>query len=112
MATFYGPQVTQVNEKPPQEPSLDLMLMQHPHDENPELQEVPPCLEVEPVQAWYYHISLNSCTLVILLQVNLVSNDEPKTFYEGFYKTEYTSIFTWFSIIGVGHYHWLHSPIH
>jgi hypothetical protein len=35
MATFYGPQVTQVNEKPPLESSLDLTLTQHPRDEDP-----------------------------------------------------------------------------
>jgi hypothetical protein len=35
MATSYGPQVAQMNEELTSESSLDLMLMQHPHDENP-----------------------------------------------------------------------------
>ncbi len=37
--------------------------------------------------------------------------DEFETIYEGCYKTEYTSIFAWFSIPSVGHYCWLHGPI-
>jgi hypothetical protein len=41
---------------------------------------------------------------VILVQVNLVSGDEPETVYEGCYETEDTFIFAWFSIFGVGHY--------
>ncbi len=34
--TSYGPQAVQVNEEPPSESSLDLTLMQHPRDEEPE----------------------------------------------------------------------------
>jgi hypothetical protein len=37
MSMSYGPQVAQMNEKPPQESSLNFMLMQHPRDENCEL---------------------------------------------------------------------------
>jgi len=48
MATSYGPQATQVNEEPPPKSSLDLALMQHPRDENPNLQEVRAHLEVDP----------------------------------------------------------------
>jgi hypothetical protein len=51
----------------------------------------------------------NFRTLVILLQVDLAFSDEPKIIYEDFYKTENISIFAWFLIIGIGHYHWLHS---
>jgi hypothetical protein len=51
MSTFYGPQVAQVNEKPPQESSLDLTLTQHPRDGNPKPQEMRPHLEVEPPRA-------------------------------------------------------------
>jgi len=36
MTTFYGPQATQVNEELPQESPLNLTLMQHLRDENPE----------------------------------------------------------------------------
>ncbi len=67
--------------------------------------------EVEPPQAWYYRISPNSRTLVILLQVNPTSGDELETVCEGCYKIEDTSIFAWCSIPGVGHYHWLRSSI-
>jgi hypothetical protein len=68
-------------------------------------------LEVEPLRAWYYYIFSNSRTLVILLQVNHVSGDEPKTIYEGYYKTESTCIFAWSSALDVGHYCWLRGPI-
>jgi hypothetical protein len=68
-------------------------------------------LEVEPPQAWYYHISPNSRTLVILLQVNPAFGDKPETVCEGCYETEDTSIFAWSLIPGVGHYRWLLGPI-
>ncbi len=71
-----------------------------------------PRLEVELPQVWYYCISPNSHTLVILLQVDLAFGDEPETVYEIFYETEDTSIFTWSSILNVGHYHWLRDLIH
>jgi hypothetical protein len=67
--------------------------MQRLCDEDPEPREVHARLEVEPLQTWYYHISPNSCTLVILLQVNPAFGDEPKTIYEGCYETKDTSIF-------------------
>jgi hypothetical protein len=67
MTTSYGLQATQVNEVSPPESSLDLTLTQHPHDENLEPQEVHPRLGVEPLQVWYYYISPNYRTLVILL---------------------------------------------
>ncbi len=60
---------------------------------------------------WYYNIFLNFCTLVILLQVNLTSNDEPKTIWESFYGSLNTSIFAWSSIPDIGHYRWLCDPI-
>jgi hypothetical protein len=71
-------------------------LTQHPRDEDPEPREVHACLEIEPPQAWYYRISPNSCTLVILLQVNHAFGDEPETICEGYYEIEDTSIFAWF----------------
>jgi len=111
MATFYRPQAAQVNEKRALESSLDLTLMQHPHDEDPALREVRAHLEVNPPRAWYYRISPNSRNLVILLQVDLASGDEPETVCEGCYETKDASIFAWSSIPNVGHYHWLQSPI-
>jgi hypothetical protein len=60
---------------------------------------VHPCFEVE---AWYHHIFPNSHTLVILLQIDLTFNDEPKIIYKGFYKTKDTSIFAWFLIPNIG----------
>jgi len=41
---------------------------------------------------------------VILLKVDLISNDEPKTICEGFYEIKNILIFAWFLIHGVGHY--------
>jgi hypothetical protein len=49
---------------------------------------------------------------VILLQVNPAFGDEPEIVCEGCYKIKDTSIFVWSSILGVGHYRWLHGPIH
>jgi hypothetical protein len=86
--------------------------MQHPHDEDLELQEVHPCLEIKPLRTWYYHIYLNSNTLVILLQVDPVSGDELESIYEGCFKSKNTFIFAWSSIPGVGHYRWLYNLIH
>jgi hypothetical protein len=67
MATFYGPQAAQVNEELTPNPSLDLSLTQHPCDEDPAPREVCTCFEVDPLRAWYYCISPNLHTLVILL---------------------------------------------
>jgi hypothetical protein len=111
MVASYGPQATQTNEEPPPETSLDLTLTQHPRDEEPAPREVRARLEVEPFRAWYYRISPNSRTLVILLQIDLASSDEPETVYEGYYEIENTSIFTWSSVPGLGHYRWLRGPI-
>jgi hypothetical protein len=108
---FYGPQAAQANEEPPPQSSLDLTLTQHLRDEEPEPRDVRARLEVEPPRAWYYHISPNSRTLVILLQVDLASSDEPEIVCEGCYETEDTSIFAWFSVPDVGHYRWLRGLI-
>jgi hypothetical protein len=48
---------------------------------------------------------------VILLQVNPAFDDESEIVYEGYYKTDDTFIFAWSSVLGVGHYRWLHRPI-
>ncbi len=111
IATSYGPQAAQANEEPPSKSSLDLTLMQHPRDEELEPRKMRVHLEVEPPRAWYYRISPNSRTLVIMLQVDLAFGDEPEIVCEGCYETENTSIFAWFSIPGVGHYRWLRGPI-
>jgi hypothetical protein len=68
-------------------------------------------LEVEPLRAWYYRISPNSHTLVILLQIDHTSGDEPETVCEGFYETENISIFAWSLVPGVRDYRWLRGPI-
>ncbi len=62
----------------------------------PKPREVRLCFELEPFRVWYYHISLNSRTLVILLQINPAFGDEPKIVNEGFYEIKYTFIFAWF----------------
>ncbi len=100
-----------MNEELAPESSLDLMLMQHPHDENPAPRKMRVRIEVNPPRAWYYRISLNSRTLVIFLWFDFVSGDEPETVCESCYKTKYTSIFTWSSILNIGHYRWLHDSI-
>ncbi len=109
--TSYGPQAAQANDEPPSESSLDLTLTQHPRDEVFEPREVRARLEIEPLRTWYYRISPNSRTLVILLQVDPASSDEPETVCESCYETEDTSIFVWSSIPGVGHHRWLRGPI-
>jgi hypothetical protein len=106
-----GPQATQVNEEPAPESSLDLKLTQHLHDENPKPWKVCVHLEVNPPRTWYYRIFPNYRTLVILLHLDPASSDEPKIVCEGCYETKDTSIFAWSSILGVGHYRWLHDPI-
>ncbi len=111
MVTSYGPQTAQANEEPASESSLDLTLTQHPRDEDPTSREVRARLEVNPPWALYYRISPNSRTLVILLQVDPASGDEPKIVCEGYYQTEDASIFAWSSVPGVGHYCWLRGPI-
>jgi hypothetical protein len=111
MATSYEPQATQMNEKSTLESFLDLTLTQHPCDEDIESWEVHTRLKIDPPQAWYYCISPNFHTLVILLQVDFTFGDELETIYEGYYEIEDTSIFTRFSIPNVGHYHWLHGLI-
>jgi hypothetical protein len=83
-----------------------LTLTQHPRDEEPEPRKVHARLEVEPLRAWYYRISPNSCTLVILLQVDPASGDKLEIVYEGCYETKDISIFAWSSVPGVGHYRW------
>ncbi len=48
---------------------------------------------------------------MILLQVDPAFGDKPKTICESYYETEDTSIFAWSSVLGVGHYRWLHGLI-
>jgi hypothetical protein len=111
MATFYEPQITQGNEEPAPKTSLDLTWTLYPRDEDLKPREVCVRLEIEPLRAWYYHISPNFRTLVILLQVNFTSSDEPEIICEGCYETEDTFIFAWSPVLGIGHYHWLRGPI-
>ncbi len=111
MTISYRLQATQMIKKLPYKLSLDSTLTHHLHDEKPKLQEVRLHIEIEPLQIWYYRIFPNSHTLVILLQVDPISGDEPKTVYEVLYQIKNISIFAWFSIFDVGHYHWLHSLI-
>ncbi len=68
-------------------------------------------LKIEPTWAWYYRISSNSRTLMILLQIDPAFGNELETVYEACYETKDTSIFAWFLIFDIGHYCWLHGPI-
>jgi len=83
MAMFYGLQAAQVNEELTPKSSLYLTLMQDLRDGDPKPQKVRVRLEVDPPWAWYYHISPNSRTLVILLQVDLIFGDKFETVCEG-----------------------------
>jgi hypothetical protein len=85
--------------------------MQHLCDEDFDPRKVRARLEVEPPRAWYYCISPNSHTLVILLQIDPVSGVKPEIICEGCYEIEDTSIFAWFLVPDVGHYHWLGGSI-
>ncbi len=111
MATSYGPQDAQVNEKPALKSYLDLTLTQHPYDENSESQQVHTRFEVNPSRTWYYHISSNFRTLMIFVA------NQPHFWWwiwncmKGCYKTEDTSIYTWSLIPRVRHYRWLHNLI-
>jgi hypothetical protein len=49
--------------------------------------------------------------LVILLQIDPVFDDKPKTVCEGCYEIENTFIFTWSLVPGVRHYYWLRGLI-
>ncbi len=111
MVTSYELQTAQANEEPPPKSSLDLTLTQHLRNKEPEPRKVRARLEVEPPRAWYNRIFPYSRTLVILLQVDPASGDEPEIVCEGCYEIEDTSIFAWSSIPGVGHYRWLRGPI-
>jgi len=101
MAMSYKLQVAQVNEEPASESSLALTLTQHPCDEEPKQWEVRVWLEIDYLRTWYYRISPNFRTLVILLQVHPAFGDELETVCEGYYETKNTSIFAWSSIPGV-----------
>jgi hypothetical protein len=48
---------------------------------------------------------------MILLQVNPVFVDELEIVCEGCYEIEDTFIFTWSSVLSVGHYRWLRGSI-
>ncbi len=89
-----------------------MTLTQRLRDEEPEFQKVRAHLEVEPPRAWYYRISPNFRTMVILLQIDLAFSDKPEIVCEGYYKTKNTFIFAWFLVLDVGHYRWLHGLIH
>jgi hypothetical protein len=49
MVTSYGPHPAQMNEEPTSESSLDLMLTQHPRDEDPAPREVRARLGINPL---------------------------------------------------------------
>jgi len=100
-----------MNEESTLKSSLDLTLTWHPRDEDPKPWKEHVRFEIDPFRAWYYCISSNFHTLVILLQVNPIFSDELEIVCEGYYETKDTSIFAWSSIPDVGHYYWLHSPI-
>jgi hypothetical protein len=48
---------------------------------------------------------------MILLQIDPVSNDEPKIVHEGCYETKNTFIIAWSLVFSIRHYRWLCDPI-
>jgi hypothetical protein len=48
---------------------------------------------------------------MILLQVDVISSDEPEIVCESSYEIEDILIFAWFTILGIKYYCWLCSPI-
>ncbi len=94
MIVSYGLQTTQMNKKLPRVSSLNSTLTQYARDEDPKLRKMHLHLKVKPPQTWYYRISLIFRTLVILLQVDPTSSDEPKIVYEILYQIKNISIFT------------------
>jgi len=48
---------------------------------------------------------------VTVLQVDVAFDDELEIICEGFYKIKNILSFTWFSILNVGYYRWLHGLI-
>jgi hypothetical protein len=104
MVMSYRLQTTQMNDKLPQESSLDLTQTHHLRDENFELWKFRLHLEIEPLQVLYYWFFLNFHTLVILLQVDPIYNDEPGNVCEGFYETENILIFAWSLVPNIIHY--------
>jgi len=69
-------------------------------------------LKIDPLRTWYYRISSNFRTLMILLQIDPASGDELEIVYECCCEIKDTFIFTWSSILNVGHYHWLRGLIY
>ncbi len=61
-------------------------------------------LNIEPPRAWYYRISPNSHTLVILLQVDFASGDKPETVCEGCYEIKNIFIFARSLVPSIRHY--------
>jgi len=107
MTMSYTLQAAEMNKKSPRELSLNLTLTQHHRDEDHEPWEVCFCFEIEPSQVWYYQFFSNFRTLVIVLQVDSAFNNELEIVYGNFYEIENISIFAWFSILDIWHYHWL-----
>ncbi len=71
----------------------------HPH-----LEPMLPCLELEHPQTWYHQLGLHVHSLMILLKVKTITNDDPRIFDEGIYEGDEVVVLAWFSTLGISHY--------
>jgi len=49
----------------------------------------------------------NTCSLVLMLEVKPIVDDEFEILYKCIYESGETTMLMWFSILGVNHYWWL-----
>jgi hypothetical protein len=56
-------------------------------------------------------LDANARSLVLVLEVKLVIDGEPKILYEGIYQGDETIVLVWSIESGLGHYQRLHGPL-
>ncbi len=71
----------------------------HPH-----LEPMLPCLELEHLQTWYHQLGLHVHSLMILLKIKMIMNDDPRIFDENIYEGDEVVVLAWFSTLGISHY--------
>jgi hypothetical protein len=69
------------------------------------LEPMLPCLEFEHPQAWYHQLGLHVHSLVILLKVKMIMNDDPGIFDKGIYEDDEVVVLAWFSTPSISHYY-------
>jgi hypothetical protein len=74
------------------------------HVVRPCLEPMLPCLELEHPQAWYHRLGLHVYSLMILLKVKTIMNDDPRIFDENIYEGDEVVVLAWFSTPCISHY--------